>query len=159
MIVAFDADVLSLTLNPALDATTDPTSGKPVLKVAERLEYLIAELEKTKTRVIIPAPALSELLVIADESGPDYLAEIDKQAMFSVESFDARAAVEAAATRKAHRLGINPGGEVGGLDITGLPVPDDATLTLDTLLSFEDLVALGLQPVREDSAKQGNADE
>lgn len=114
MIVAFDADVLSLALNPALDAPLDPDTNQPVLRAVERLEYLIADLEKSRTRVIIPAPALSEFLVIADESGPDYLSEIDKKSTFSIESFDARAAVEAAAsTRKAIAKGDKKSGARG----------------------------------------------
>ena len=98
MIVAFDSDVLSLVLNPELEPPMDPATGKPVIRAAERLECLIAELEKSKARIIIPAPALSEFLVIAGPSGPDYLAAIDKKALFSVEPFDTIAAVEAAAT-------------------------------------------------------------
>jgi predicted nucleic acid-binding protein len=112
--VAFDADVLSLALNPSLDPPTDPTTNAPVLKAGERLVGLIADLEKTRTRVIIPAPALSEFLVIADESGPDYLAVIDRTWIFSIEPFDARAAVEAAAmTRKALLKGNKKSGATG----------------------------------------------
>lgn len=114
MLVAFDADVLSLVLNPELDPPTDPTTGQPVTKVAERLELLLADLQRAKTRVILPAPAVSEFLVIADESGPDYLAEIDKKSVFTIEPFDARAAVEAAAsTRKAIAQGNKKSGASG----------------------------------------------
>jgi predicted nucleic acid-binding protein len=113
-IAAFDSDVLSLVLNPTLEPPIDPTTERPVEKTAERLEYLIADLEKTKTRVIIPAPALSEFLVIADESGPDYLTEIDRKSSFSIEPFDARAAVEAAAsTRRALAKGNKKSGAKG----------------------------------------------
>ena len=114
MPVAFDTDVLSLLLNPELVPPMDPNTGQQVTKVAERLELLVADLERTKTRVILPAPALSEFLVIADESGPDYLAEIDKQSVFTVEPFDERAAVEAAAsTRKAIAQGDKRSGSSG----------------------------------------------
>ena len=114
MLVAFDADVLSMVLNPSIDPPIDPTTGQPTEKVRERLEYLLAELEKDKTRVIIPTPALSEFLVIAEESGPDYLSAIDRQAMFSVEPFDTRAAIEAAAsTRAAIAKGNKKSGTTG----------------------------------------------
>ena len=62
MPVAFDADVLSLMLNPAIDPPTDPNTGQPVTKVAERLELLVADLQRAKTRVILPAPAVSDLV-------------------------------------------------------------------------------------------------
>ena len=114
MPVAFDADVLSLVLNPELDPPTDPTTGQPVTKLAKRLELLIADLHRAKTRVVLPAPAVSEFLVIADESGPDYLAEIDKKSAFTIEPFDAMAAVEAAATtRKAIARGNKKSGASG----------------------------------------------
>ena len=78
------------------------------------LEYLLAELEKAKARVVIPSPALSEFLVIAEESGPDYLSAIDRQAIFSVEPFDTRAAIEAAAsTRVAIARGNKKSGTTG----------------------------------------------
>ena len=49
--------------------------------------------------------------MIADESGSDYLVEIDKKSTFSIEPFDARAAVEAAAsTRKALAKGNKKSG-------------------------------------------------
>ncbi len=106
--------VLSLVLNPELDPPTDPTTGQPVTKVAERLELLIANLQTEGARVILPTPALSEFLVIADESGPDYLAEIAKKSVFAIEPFDARAAVEAAAsTRKAIAQGNKKSGASG----------------------------------------------
>lgn len=101
MLVAVDADVLSLIPNPLIDPPVDPATGTAVSKCSERLEYLVAELEKARTRVIIPSPALSEFLVIADENGPDYLSEIDQHAIFSIEPFDAVAAVEAAAKTRA----------------------------------------------------------
>jgi len=39
--------------------------------------------------------------VVADASGPDYVAELDGQSTFTIEAFDGRAAIEAAATTRA----------------------------------------------------------
>lgn len=48
-VVAFDADILSLILNPSLVPPNDPSTGHPVVKTTERLdEYLIADLEKNE---------------------------------------------------------------------------------------------------------------
>ena len=114
MLVAFDADVLSLVLNPSLEPPVDPATGTQIERTKERLEYLIAECEREKTRIIVPSPALSEFLVIAEESGPDYLSEIDRQSMFSIEPFDTRAAIEAAAlTRSAIAKGNKKSGATG----------------------------------------------
>lgn len=100
MLVAIDSDVLSLLLNPDTEPPNDPATGKPVERATERLEYLVAELEKQKTRIIVPTPALSEMLVIANESGPDYLEILDGHAVLRVMPFDQRAAIEAAATTR-----------------------------------------------------------
>jgi hypothetical protein len=101
MPVAFDTDVLSLLLNPAIEPPHDPTTGTLVERAQERLEYLVAQLEREKTRIIIPAPAFGELMVIADEAGPDYVTAIATQAIFSIAPFDARAAIEAGAMTRA----------------------------------------------------------
>lgn len=114
MLVAFDADVLSLLLHPSAAPPNDPVTGVPVERALERLEYLVAELERQKARVVIATPALSEFLVIADEAGPDYLSKIDADAVFKIEPFDAKAAVEAAAlTRAALHEGDKKSGASG----------------------------------------------
>ena len=114
MLVAFDADVLSLLLDPANESPIDPTTGQPVERTTDRLDYLIANLQKDKARVLLPAPALAEFLVIADEDGPDYLSMIDQKHIFTTEPFDGRAAIEAAAsTRKAIAQGGKKSGTTG----------------------------------------------
>jgi hypothetical protein len=105
MLVVFDADVLSLLLNPDLDPPRDPTSGDPVERATERLENLVADLEKARARIVIPTPALSEFLVIAGDAGPDLITELDKQAVFAIEPFDAKAAVERQHPREARCRG------------------------------------------------------
>jgi hypothetical protein len=54
------------------------------------------------------------LLVVADAAGPDYVTELDSQAVFSIEPFEARAAIEAAAmTRAAIAKGDKKSGATG----------------------------------------------
>ena len=62
----------------------------------ERIEYLVRMLDEAKTKIIIPTPALSEVLVIAGPDGSKYLAEINNRSCFKIADFDQRAAVEAA---------------------------------------------------------------
>ena len=55
---------------------------------------------------MIPTPALSEVLVHANEAGPEYLEILNTTRCFRIEPFDQRAAVELAAmTRQALREG------------------------------------------------------
>ena len=44
MVVAFDADVLILLLQPSIDPPTDPSTQRPVEYVSERLAQLVADL-------------------------------------------------------------------------------------------------------------------
>jgi hypothetical protein len=94
--VVFDATTLMLVLWPNAPAPKDPTTDRLIERAAERVEYLVKTLEKRKTKIIIPTPALSEVLVRAGRAGPDYVAQIERAGVFCVESFDTRAAIEVA---------------------------------------------------------------
>jgi predicted nucleic acid-binding protein len=78
--VLFDAGILI----KLLDAKT-PDGQR------EKLDYLIATLQKTKTKILIPTPALSEFYVKAD---PDVLANFKGKSAFIIASFDEKAALE-----------------------------------------------------------------
>ena len=99
--VAFDADILCLLLRPSTRPPIDPATGTPVERAAKRLAYLVDELDATHTRIILPAPALAEFLVVADQQGPAYVAAIGKRTVFCVEPFGTVAAIEAAAATRA----------------------------------------------------------
>jgi hypothetical protein len=94
--VAFDASVLLPLLNPNIPGPIDPATGKPLESCRERVDYLIQSLEEHRTKIIIPTPALSEILVHADRAGPEYLARIRSSRAFKIETFDERAAAEVA---------------------------------------------------------------
>ncbi len=104
--VAFDATTLLLLLSPNVPPPRDPTTNQPVQFAKERIDSLVAHLEKEKTKIIIPTPALSEILVRAGRAGPEYLEKISTSAAFKVVPFDIRAAVEVAAmTQQAIQQG------------------------------------------------------
>ena len=67
----------------------------------ERIEHLVLLLEARGCKIIVPTPALSELLVLAGEAGPEYLAELNSSACFKICDFDQRAAIEVAAAIRA----------------------------------------------------------
>ncbi|MGB8261050.1 MAG: hypothetical protein WCE75_11895 [Terracidiphilus sp.] len=95
--VSVDAGVLSLLLYPGAKPPSDPSTKQPVERAHERVEQLIDDLDAAKERIIIPAPALSEFLVLAGPDGPQYLSEISLLSHVSVQPFDQMAAVELAA--------------------------------------------------------------
>ncbi|WP_263352546.1 type II toxin-antitoxin system VapC family toxin [Acidicapsa acidisoli] len=95
--VSIDTSILSLLLHPSAKPPIDPATNKPLEKAHERVDQLVDDLDSAKERIIIPAPALSEFLVIADAAGPQYLAEISNLSHVYIEPFDQLAAIELAA--------------------------------------------------------------
>lgn len=112
--VVFDSTLLLPMLWPEVPAPVDPLTKNPVENLRERVDFLIQRLEKNRTKIIIPTPALSEILVRAGRAGPQYLAQINSTAVFRTAPFDERAAVEVAAmTRSALDGGDKRGGAEG----------------------------------------------
>lgn len=94
--VVFDATVLLLTLDPNTPPPLDSQTGKPVTNPKERIDYLIKTLEDDRTKIVVPTPVLSEVLVRAGQAGPSYLPIIERSSAFKIEPFDIRAAIEVA---------------------------------------------------------------
>lgn len=91
--VVFDANFLIFFLDPKLKTGA---GNNP------RVDYLVETIEKSRERIVVPTPALSELLVGAKDAAPKYLDTITRSRFFRIEPFGERAAVEAAAmTRDA----------------------------------------------------------
>ncbi len=80
--VLFDAGILIKLLDP-----------RTPIAERDKLDYLVACLQKAGTKIIIPTPALSEFYVKAD---PDVLAPIKGRAAFIIVPFDEKAAFECA---------------------------------------------------------------
>lgn len=104
MPVVFDATTLLLLLDEMASPPNDPATNKPVDRAQLRLQYLVDRLSEEKTKVVIPTPALSELLAGAGEAGPHYVSIIEAAAYFQIAEFDALAAVEAAEIHKAANM-------------------------------------------------------
>jgi hypothetical protein len=94
--VVFDATTLLLLFSPGVASPIDPNTGKPVEVPKQRIDYLLRTLESAKTKIVVPTPALAEVLVHAGSAGPQYLDRINHNAAFKVVDFDQRAAVEVA---------------------------------------------------------------
>ena len=98
----FDATALLHFLEPDAKAPLDPATNEPVTNAKSRIDHLIETLEKQRETIVIPTPALSEVLVHANDAGPGYLEILNTSRCFRIEPFDQRAAVELAAmTREA----------------------------------------------------------
>ena len=92
----FDATALIHLLEPDAPAIVDPATEAPVSNAKARFDYLVETLERDGKRVIIPAPALSEVLVYADDAMARYLDVLNQSSRFRIVPFDQRAAIELA---------------------------------------------------------------
>lgn len=100
--VVIDTTMLMLLLRPGIPVPPGP-DGNPIQHPKERIEFLVSKLQKAKSKLIIPAPALSEALVRAGtQASADIVEYLNKYTVFKIEPFDTRAAIEVAAmTRTA----------------------------------------------------------
>ena len=65
-----DASVLLCLLDPESATGLDTKTGKPITDAKARIDYLIATLDKKREALLIPTPALSEVLVHAGSAAP-----------------------------------------------------------------------------------------
>lgn len=94
--IVVDNTFLSLLLHPKARPPRDPNTKKPITRLDDRIELLIDTWDQYNETILIPAPVLSEFLILADKAGPQYLTDIDANRLYTVASFDQKAAVELA---------------------------------------------------------------
>ena len=97
MIVVFDASVLIFLFEKDANAPTNPITNKPLERCYDRVNHLVSELQAAGAKIVVPTPALAEVLVKAGNAAPDWLKIISTSKHFSVAPFDMLAAVEHAA--------------------------------------------------------------
>lgn len=83
MIVAFDSSVLIDLMNPHLEGDH-----------RAKIDDLVQTLKQQRARILIPSPALAEVMIYADQARENYYAKMSKSPLFQIASFDGRAAVE-----------------------------------------------------------------
>ena len=94
MISLFDANFLIILFDPQARIPLDPKTKKPLVERAQdRITFLVSELSNKKEKIIIPAPALAEFLLIVKESDT-FLSEINKKSVFEVVGFNQPEAIE-----------------------------------------------------------------
>ena len=98
--VVFDATMLMLLIRPESGRPIDPATGQIVDHVPERFAHFIEQREKLKTRIGIPTPALSEVLVRAGAGAIQTLEKIKEFSVFEVLPFDDLSAIELAIMTK-----------------------------------------------------------
>lgn len=109
--IVLDATAFMLLVHPDAKPPTDPQTGTAVVQVRERFEFLEQEIQRSGETILIPAPALAEVLVGLEDAGPAVIERLSRSARFKIADFDTMAAVELATmTREAIRAGDKKGG-------------------------------------------------
>ncbi len=93
MIVAFDASVLVYLLDESAAAPAG-RDGTVVTDCQARVSNLIAELQRAKAKIIVPAPALAEVLVYGGAAAAGWLNILNTSRHIRITPFDEKAAVE-----------------------------------------------------------------
>lgn len=83
--VAFDSTYLIDLFNPKIAG--DKRAA---------LDHLVQDLSKSRTRILIPSPCLTELLIQAGKARDEYVQKLGNSSTFEVIPFDRRAATECA---------------------------------------------------------------
>lgn len=84
--IAFDTTFLTLMLVP--------DAKHSIANARDRVEFLISDIHGSGERIIIPTPALSEILVRGGSARNDIIQTLTKSPKFLIAPFDVRAALE-----------------------------------------------------------------
>ena len=95
MKVCLDATALMCLLDSRLDVFPAP-DGTTVSQMQRRMDHLVATIDEAKGSVIVPTPALAELLVGAGAQRAAMLRALESGKAIRVEPFDKAAAVHCA---------------------------------------------------------------
>lgn len=107
--VALDATVLAVLLDPQATVPRHPDTNAPLTNASDRISGLVDRLTAANHEILIPTPALSEVLVKVD-APQALLNRVKSEQIFRIEPFGIRAALEAA---EMTRNAIESGGKRG----------------------------------------------
>jgi hypothetical protein len=112
--IAIDADILSLIINPEASVPRDFRTNLEIPEVGRRIDALLELVEREASFVLIPAPALAEVLVPLAPNLDQHLLQLNESPHFRIKPFGVRAATEfAVRTKTAIRAGDKKAGLAG----------------------------------------------
>ena len=93
--VVFDANFLAFLLQEDHPPIEHPRTKEKMGDMKRRIQHLLVGLQETKTKILIPTPALTEILTIfADKTG-EIIRELEQSYGFEIVPFDTKSAIEA----------------------------------------------------------------
>lgn len=108
MIVAFDASVLVFLLDENASAPMGE-KGTPIADCHKRVSHLIAELQRARAKIVIPAPSLAEVLVYGGSAAAEWLSILNTSRHIVIAPFDERAAIEYSVMERMRVAGLRTG--------------------------------------------------
>lgn len=93
---AFDNTMLSALLNTSGKPIRIPGTDVPIDMPKERAEEIVAKIARDNRKIVLPAPAVAELLTAIGPDAEVYINIVLNSRVFEIGNFDARAAVELA---------------------------------------------------------------
>lgn len=72
----------------------EAVSDKNSTQDRERIDYFLLILEKNKSKIIIPTPAIAEFLAVADTARHEFIRQLQRKSYIEIAPFDMAAAVE-----------------------------------------------------------------
>lgn len=103
--VAFDSTFLMHLLWPESQAPLDPETGQPVKNCKLRINHFIRQLSENSEKILVPTPALAEVLVGAGPEMMECIGIFKKEYSFEIGDFDTMAAIEVAIQTDAYLAG------------------------------------------------------
>jgi len=95
LINLFDTGFLHVLFDPKARVPRDRTTGLHVIdRAQERIDHLVQTMSNRRDKIVIPAPALAEFLLLASDRRNEYLAILRRKAVFEIAGFDDPEAVE-----------------------------------------------------------------
>jgi hypothetical protein len=98
--VALDNTILSILLFPDAEVH-EGQEAKPVERARDRVNALVQEIADAGEQVLVPSPALAEVLATPDCNMDEVLSTLRGSAYIQIGDFDQRAAVELAVRLRA----------------------------------------------------------
>ena len=148
----FDSTFLVYLFDPDANPPNDPNTGNPVSHLKERIDHLVAEIERSKDKVVIPTPCLSEYLIKAADAGVDRLQFLQSKGVFQLAEFGTLAAVELA---HMNRAAIESGDKKGGLEAPWQKIKLDRQIVAIAKVAGEGVIYSGDPQLHAFAAEAG----
>jgi len=108
-----DTTVLSLVLRDGKNPPLDPNTGKKLYKPKERVQHLLDSLSGTSTKIVVPAPIVTEMLENLGVTAAAYVKHMQQSPHYEIQPFGVRAALELSEiNRHFYKSGKKKGGSV-----------------------------------------------